>query len=106
MPRPAAAALAVLVAGSFLPDPYGLAFAAMAAALGMVFVFEGLATAHVLTRGLSARGAILGAIYLVTVFVMPWPLFALALLGCIDCLVPRLRRGAGLVTTNHPNGRH
>ena len=103
LPRTAAAALAVLVAGSFLPDPYGLALAAMASALGMVFVFEGLATAHVLTRGFAARGAILAAIYLVTVFVMPWPLFALALLGCIDCLAPRLRRGPGLITTNSSN---
>ena len=106
MPRPAAVALAVLVAGSFLPDPFGLGLAAMASGLGMVFVFEGLATAHVLTRGLSARGAILAAIYLVTLVVMPWPLFALALLGCIDCLVPRLRRSPGPLTTNHPKGRH
>ncbi len=102
MPRPAAAAFVVLGAASFLPDPFGLAAAVMAAALGVLFVFEGLATAHVLTRGLSARYAILAAIYLATLLLMPWPLFALALLGLIDCLVPQMRQGSGITVTKQP----
>lgn len=102
LPRPAAGALAVLAAASFLPDPFGLAAAVMAAALAVVFVFEGLATVHVVTRGLSARGAILGAVYLSTVFVIPWPLLALVVLGCTDCLVPGLRRRAGIAFTKPP----
>lgn len=105
LPRAAAAGLAALVVAVLLPDPFGLAAAVLAAALGMVFVFEGLAMAHVLTRGLSARGAMLAAIYLAVVFVMPWPLFALALLGCIDCLFPHLRRGTGIRITKLPTRR-
>ncbi len=102
MPRAAAALFGALVACAVLPDPFGLAAAVMAAALGIVFVFEGLATAHVLTRGLAARGATLAAVYLAVALLMPWPLFALALLGCIDCLFPRLRRGPGLRITKLP----
>lgn len=106
MPRQAAVGFVILAAAVFLPDPVRLAAAVMAAALGIVFVFEGLATAHVLTRGLSARAATLGAIYVATVFLMPWPLFALALLGLIDCLVPRLRQGSGIRITKRPTRRH
>ena len=105
MPRLAVAAFAALGAASLLPDPYGIAGAVMAAAVGVLFVFEGLAAAHVLTRGLSARIVTLTAIYLATAFLMPWPLLALALLGCIDCLVPGLRRGSGIKITNLPTRR-
>ena len=92
-------------AASLLPDPYGVAAAVLAAALGILFVFEGLAAAHVLTRGLSARIVTLTAIYLATALLMPWPLLALALLGCIDCLVPGLRRGSGIRITKLPKRR-
>ena len=105
MPRLAVAAFAALGAASLLPDPYGIAGAVMAAAVGVLFVFEGLAAAHVLTRGLSARIVTLTAIYLATAFLMPWPLLALALLGCIDCLVPGLRRGSGIKITKLPTRR-
>ena len=105
LPRFAAAGLAVLVAGLFLPAPFSVAAGVPAAALGVVFAFEGLAAAHVLTRGLAARPAALAAIYLAVVLLMPWPLFALALLGCIDCLAPQLRRGAGIRITKLPTRR-
>lgn len=105
MPRPAAVAFVILASAVFLPEPFGLAAAVMAAALGIAFVSEGLAAAHVLTRGLAARAATLAAIYLATVFLMPWPLFALALLGLIDCLVPRLRQGSGIRITKRPKRR-
>ncbi len=106
MPPLSAGVFALLIAGAFLPDPFGIAAAVMAASLGVVFIFEGLAAAHVLTRGLSARGAILSAIYLTTLLLMPWPLIALALLGCIDCLFPKLRRGSGFRITKLPTRRH
>ncbi|MGI3899679.1 MAG: DUF2232 domain-containing protein [Janthinobacterium lividum] len=106
MPRFSAAAFAVFVAAGFLPDPFGLAATVVAAALGVLFVFEGLATAHVLSRGLSARYATLAAIYLATIFLMPLPLFALALLGLIDCLVPQMRRGSGIKINTLPKRKH
>lgn len=102
MPRSSAAAFVVLAAAGFLPDPFGLAATVTAAALGMLFVFEGLATAHVLTRGLSARYATLAAIYLASMFLMPLPLFALALLGLIDCLVSQMRQGSGIKINTLP----
>ena len=105
LPRPAAGLLAGLVAAALLPGPLGLAASVMAATLAVVFVFEGLAAVHVVTRGLSARGAILGAIYLVTVLVIPWPLLALVILGCTDCLVPSLRGRAGIAFTKTPKRR-
>ena len=86
LPRLAVAAFFVMLGCAFLPDPPGLVASVIAAALGMAFVFEGLAAAHVVTRGLSARRLVLSAIYAVVVFLMPWPLLALALLGCLDCL--------------------
>ena len=102
MPRSSAVAFAAAAAAGFLPDPFGLAATVMAAALGVLFVFEGLATAHVLTRGLSARYATLAAIYLASMFLMPLPLFALALLGLIDCFVPQMRRGSGIKINTLP----
>jgi hypothetical protein len=75
-----------LLAAAFLPDPPGLVAAVAAAAFAMAFVFEGLAAAHVVTRGLAARRLILSAIYATILFLMPWPLLALALLGCLDSL--------------------
>ena len=101
LPRRAVAAFVALLVAILLPGPFGLVCAIMAAALGMAFVFEGLATAHVLTRGFAARRATLAAIYLTVVFLMPWPLFALALLGCIDCL--GALRAPGPTPPNQPS---
>lgn len=86
LPRRLVVAFALLLGCLFLPDPFGLAAGVIAAAMAMAFVFEGLAAAHVVTRGLLARRLILFAIYGVVVFLMPWPLLALAVLGCLDCL--------------------
>ena len=76
------------------PASVGVAVRVPAAALGILFVFEGLAAAHVLTRGVVARRTILAAVYLTTVFLLPWPLLALVVLGCIDCFASL--RGFGI----------
>ncbi len=86
LPKSAVAVLGGLLLIALLPDPVGLAARVVAAALGMTFVFEGLATAHVLTRGLMARRLILASIYAAVVLLMPYPLIALALIGCIDSI--------------------
>ena len=106
LPRAAAGLLVLLVAAAFLPGPAGAAAAVVAGALAVVFVFQGLAALHVVTRGLAVCGAILGGLYLVTVFVVPWCLIALAVLGCLDCLVPGLRGRAGMVLTKPPKRRN
>lgn len=99
LPRRLLAALFLLLSCVFLPDPFGLAAGVVAAALAMAFVFEGLAAAHVVTRGLSARRLILCAIYATVIFLMPWPLLALALLGCLDCLISLRGRPSPLPPT-------
>lgn len=105
LPRAAVGVLAVLGVAVLLPDPYGLAAAVVAGALGMAFAFEGLAAVHVLTRRLSARAAVLAGVYLAVLAVEPWPLLALVLAGCIDCLVPQVRRGAAIKITKLPKRR-
>ena len=101
LPRPAAAALIlVAVAGYLVPGALGVAARVPAAALGVLFIFEGLAAAHVLTRGIVARRTILAGVYLTTVFLLPWPLLALAVLGCIDCVASL--RGSGIKIIKRP----
>ena len=98
LPRPAAVVLiALAVAGYLLPGAVGVAARVPAAALGVIFAFEGLAAAHVLTRGIAARRTILAGVYLTTVFLLPWPLLALVILGCIDCFASL--RGSGIKIT-------
>ena len=99
LPRRLVAAFIFLLGCLFLPGPFGLAAGVIAAALAMAFVFEGLAAAHVVTRGLLARRLILCAIYATIVFLMPWPLLALALLGCLDCLFSLRGRSSPLPPT-------
>lgn len=86
LPRQLAGVLFLSLGCVFLPEPFGLTARVVAAALAMAFVLEGLAAAHVVTRGLLARRLILFGIYATVVFLMPWPLLALSVLGCIDCL--------------------
>ena len=105
LPRPAVGAFAILGVAVLLPDPFGLAAAVVAGALGLAFAFEGLAAVHVLTRRLSARAALLAGVYLAVLAVEPWPLLALVLAGCIDCLVPQMRRGAAIKITKLPKRR-
>ncbi len=99
LPPPVTGVMAVALAATFLPEPLGLAASVVGATLGMAFILEGLATVHVMTRGLSGRRMILVTFYLIIVVLKPWPLLALALLGCLDCLTP-LRRYGPTVPTN------
>ena len=63
----------------------------VAAVIAMAFLLEGLATAHDLTRPVVVRRLLLGSLYFVMLVYPPWPLLAVAVLGCVDCLFP-LRR--------------
>ncbi len=84
---PAAAAGVFIVA--LLPAAFGglpgTICGVVAAALGLAFALQGLASAHVLTRGFGGRGSILALIYIVTVAI-PLAVIALALIGLVDCL--------------------
>ena len=82
--------LAAVFAGgavlSFVDGPLGLIGGVVAAALGVAFALQGLAVAHVLTRGSSMRGGLIAGLYALIVVAPPWPLIALAAAGLSDTL--------------------
>ena len=91
LPRSVAVVFLVILGPALLPGVIGTVCGVIAAALGVAFAFQGLAAAHVLTRGFSARRAMLGLIYIVTVFI-PLAVVALTLIGVVDCLFPLRNR--------------
>ena len=103
LPRPAAAIFALGILPAFLGGALATAAATVAAALGMAFALQGLATAHVLTRGFAGRRAILALIYLVTLLI-PLSIVALTLLGVLDCLIS-LRTKRPPMSPTHPTNR-
>ena len=56
----------------------------VAAVFGMAFALQGLAVAHVLTRGAGLRPALLFLLYVLVVLVPPWPFLFLAVVGLAD----------------------
>ena len=85
LPKSAAIVFVVLLAPAFLGGAAGTAAGTVAAPFGLAFALQGLASAHVLTRGFAGRGGILALIYLAT-FVIPVAVVALCLIGLVDCL--------------------
>lgn len=73
----------------------GMLASIVATALGAGFALQGLAVAHVLTRGLGARAALLALLYAILFLLPPWPLFVLALVGFADAAFHLRRRRAG-----------
>lgn len=62
----------------------GVIASTLAAALGVVFALQGLAVAHVLTRGAAMRIALLITLYALILMLPPWPFCLLALVGLVD----------------------
>ena len=60
----------------------------LASALGMAFALHGLAAIHRGTRGVAARGGLLGALYVAIFALFPWPLVAAATYGAFDSFRP------------------
>jgi hypothetical protein len=87
--------LLAAIALSFLASVVGIAAGMLAACLLLAYAVLGFAVIHRLTRALSARGVILGAVWLV-VLVLGWPVIVVALVGLADGLLD-LRK------TNKPN---
>ncbi len=69
---------------TFLGGMAGMAAGAAAAAFGMAFALQGLAVAHVVTRGAGLRLAWLFSLYGLIALLPPWPFFVLALVGLAD----------------------
>ena len=87
--------LLAAIALSFVASIVGVAAGMLAACLLLAYAILGFAVIHQLTRPLSARGFILGGVWLV-VLVLGWPVIVVALIGLADGLLD-LRK------TNKPN---
>lgn len=103
LPSVAAWVLIVTAVPALSTSPVGIAAGVVAAALALAFALQGLATAHVLTRGFAGRRAILALVYLVT-FVIPLAIIALTLIGLVDCLFSFRDRRPPTIKPMHPTG--
>jgi hypothetical protein len=99
LPRGTGLGLVAAVLLSFLPAPIGLIAAPFAGALLCTFMMLGFAVLHVVTRGLPARGILLGILYLI-IFVFTVPAILVAVVGMLEVAFRfRDRRRGGLPTT-------
>jgi len=102
---PAATPVVLLaaIALSFLPSIIGVAASMLAACLLVAYVILGFAVVHQLTRALSARGVILGAVWL-AVLVLGWPAIVVALIGLADGLLDlrKINRPNSNFPSNNP----
>lgn len=93
-PPYAPAALAVAIAGSFVPGLIGTVSGVLAAALLMAYGILGFAVLHSITRGFGGRGFILGGSY-AAVVVFGWPVLFMTLIGLADTAFDIRGRAAG-----------
>lgn len=84
VPRFAAGLFVLCFALSFLRGFPGMIAGVAAAALGAVFVLQGLAVLHDLSRGMRFRALLLFGLYLAVALLLPWPLFVFALIGLAE----------------------
>jgi hypothetical protein len=83
LPPPSSGLLAAALAGSFLPDLFGMLSSAFAASLLMAFAMLGFAVLHAITRGMGSRVFVLAAVY-AAVLVLVWSVLAMAILGLAE----------------------
>jgi hypothetical protein len=84
VPRVIAAIFLICFGLAFLHDFAGLIARTAAAALGAIFVLQGLATVHDLSRGMKFRTTVLCGLYLALALLMPWPLIIFGAIGLIE----------------------
>lgn len=101
-PRTVLPAFAILLAATFLPGTAGIAATALSASLLVAFAMLGLATAHVLTRGLGARTFILWTLY-GAIVVFGWPILLMSAVGLAEATFDLRQRAArGSPPPSHP----
>jgi hypothetical protein len=81
----ASIALAISVAGTFVPDLIGVICGVSSASLLLVHAVLGLAVLHAVTLGLNGRGFMLTGVYF-TVGLFGWPLLILSVLGLAETM--------------------
>jgi hypothetical protein len=84
VPRFAAGLFVVCFALAFLHGFPGMIAGVAAAALGAIFVLQGLAVLHDLSRGMRFRALLLFGLYLAVALLLPWPLVVFALIGLAE----------------------
>ncbi len=103
MPASAPALLALAFIFMLLPGLANVTGTVLAASLLMAYAIIGLAVMHVITRGLAARGLVLGGMY-AAVVVLVWPVLMLTVLGLIDAAFNLRRRiAARAAKPNNPS---
>lgn len=89
----AAPALLAAVAWFVAPEPISPFASIFVAAFGLVYLLQGLAALHALSRRLPARPALIAALYLACLIAPRWVLPAVAVVGLIESFA-RLRARA------------
>jgi hypothetical protein len=85
-PRPMVLVLAAAALTTVLGGMLGIVSGIVVAALLMAYGVLGFAVLHAITRGMNARGLVLGGVY-AAVMVIGWPVLALCLLGLIETAI-------------------
>ena len=93
---PALGAILVVALGAWLaaPEPISQFAAVLAGALGVAYVFQGLAVLHALSRRVRARPALIAALYLACIVAPKWVLPAVAAIGLIESVAALRARAA------------
>ncbi len=92
MPRTVTLAFGIAVAASFIPGYPGLIASGFASAFVFAFMLVGLAIIHSVTRGMGARGFILGAVYGALLVLNPFSGLAIATIGLAEPVSPLRRK--------------
>lgn len=93
-PRTVTAALGIAIVLSFTGGILGIVAGVLSASLLMAHGILGFAVLHAITRGINARGFLLGGVY-AAVMVFGWPVLALCMLGLVDVIIDLRGRMAG-----------
>jgi hypothetical protein len=95
LPAPLIAVALIAVAAWFgAPEPASQFAAVFVGALGVIYVVQGLATLHALSRRAPGRPALIAALYLACLVAPRWILPAIAVIGMIESLAALRARAA------------
>lgn len=92
LPRQMTLAFAVAIVLTFLPGYPGLIASGFTSAFLFAFLLVGLAILHYVTRGMGARGLILGAVYASLVLLNPFSGLVVAAIGLAEPISPIKRK--------------
>ena len=86
LPTMTAGVLAAALVACFISGLIGVVAAVLVATLLVIYALAGLAVLHVITRGMTSRGLLLGGTYTALV-IFGWPVLLLTMFGLVDAAV-------------------